>query len=229
MENIVLHLKLVRVIRGDPLAYMVQHHVKVAHILPGYGAYLNLDEEIITRASIVDSRLNLKLNQESLDRAYLEPQCNKFKINNALMYHILSKMSMDMDTYIYMKQKKETQYGQQFSSTSIRNFSALTMWPSRSQKQKESCKTPTMMVREKHGTVTSMSHSIKNSMPTWRVLQIMVKVTWTMAPKPASFSKASRLLSWRQQSMLSDPNLKSMEWTLMQPCLIWVKWSQRKA
>ena len=55
MENIVLHFKLLRGMRGTPLVYVVWHHVKVAHILPGYGAYLNLDDEMIPRAPIVDS------------------------------------------------------------------------------------------------------------------------------------------------------------------------------
>ena len=35
MENTVLYLKFVRRIRGTPLDYVVQHHIKVAHILPG--------------------------------------------------------------------------------------------------------------------------------------------------------------------------------------------------
>ena len=46
------------------MAYVVWHHNKVAHILLGYGAYLNLDEEMIARASIVDSKLNFKSNPE---------------------------------------------------------------------------------------------------------------------------------------------------------------------
>ena len=33
VENIMLHLKLMRMIRGNPLADVVQHHIKVAHIL----------------------------------------------------------------------------------------------------------------------------------------------------------------------------------------------------
>ena len=54
MENIVLHLKLVRGVRGVSLAYVVWHHVKVAHIPPGHDAFLNLDEKMITRAIIVN-------------------------------------------------------------------------------------------------------------------------------------------------------------------------------
>ena len=38
VENIVLHLKLIRGILGTLLAYVVQRHIKVAHKSPGYGA-----------------------------------------------------------------------------------------------------------------------------------------------------------------------------------------------
>ena len=87
---------------------MVQHHIKVALIPPVNGAYLNLDEEIIARAPIFDSKKNLKLNQESLDKAYLDHQCNTFKTNGALVYQILSKVFMDTNAYIYMKQRNGT-------------------------------------------------------------------------------------------------------------------------
>ena len=85
MENIVLHLKLVRGVRGTLLAYFVWCHIKVAHISSGYDAYLNLDKEMIT-APIVNSKLNLKLNQELLDMVYLDYQDDMFKIDNALVY-----------------------------------------------------------------------------------------------------------------------------------------------
>ena len=69
-----LHPKLVRYVRGAPLAYMVQCHVKVGHISPGYGTYLNLDEEMISKAPIVDSKWNLKINKEPLSRVYFDYQ-----------------------------------------------------------------------------------------------------------------------------------------------------------
>ena len=87
MENIVPHLNLVREVRGVrgvPLAYVVRHHVKVAHISPRYDAYLNLDEEMSARAPIVDAKLSFKTIQECLDRAYLSYQCDTFNIDNAL-------------------------------------------------------------------------------------------------------------------------------------------------
>ena len=62
MENIVLHHKLAREVRGTQLDYVVWCHIKIAHISPGYGANLNLDQEMIARAPIVDSRSNLKMN-----------------------------------------------------------------------------------------------------------------------------------------------------------------------
>ena len=69
MEHIVLHIKLVRGIKGSMLAYVVWHNFKIAHILPGSDAYLNLDEDMIARAPFVDARLNLNMTQEMLDRA----------------------------------------------------------------------------------------------------------------------------------------------------------------
>ena len=112
MENILLYLKLVRGMRGTPLAYVVQCNIKVAYISPGYDAYLRLDEEMITRSPIADSRMNLKLNQEALERVYLDYWCDTFKIDNALVYQILLKMFMDMDAYVYVKQRKEMQDSQ---------------------------------------------------------------------------------------------------------------------
>ena len=56
MANIVLHLMLMRGMRGVLLAYVVQNHVKVPCIYPGYDAYLNLDKKIIDRVPIIDGR-----------------------------------------------------------------------------------------------------------------------------------------------------------------------------
>ena len=61
MENILLHLKFMKGIRGTPLAYVVQHQVKVAYSSPWYLAYLNIDEEMIVRAPIVNAKSNIKL------------------------------------------------------------------------------------------------------------------------------------------------------------------------
>ena len=101
METIVIHLKLVR--GGVPLMYVVQYHIKVSYILPGCGTYLNLNEEMIVRASIVDAKSNPKLTQECLDRIYLSCHCDTFKIDNALVYQILLKVFTDIDVFVYMK------------------------------------------------------------------------------------------------------------------------------
>ena len=60
MENIVLYLKLIRRVRIFWLTYVVRCHPKVAHIPSGHDAYLNLDEEMITRALIINTKLNFK-------------------------------------------------------------------------------------------------------------------------------------------------------------------------
>ena len=91
---------------------MVWCHFKVAHISPGYGTYLNLVDEVIARAPIVDGNSTPKLNQESLDIIYLDYQFDTFKIDNALVYQNLSMVVMDMDAYVYMKQRESMQDNQ---------------------------------------------------------------------------------------------------------------------
>ena len=93
------------------MTYVIQCHVKVAQILSGCGAYLNLDKEMNARTAIIDSKLNLKLSQDSLDRVYLDLQCDTFTINNALVYQIVYKMFTDMDAYVYVKQRKGMKNG----------------------------------------------------------------------------------------------------------------------
>ena len=58
MGAIMLHLQLIKGMQGDRLVYVVRQHVKVSHILPGYIAYLNLDKEMIARASIIHAKSN---------------------------------------------------------------------------------------------------------------------------------------------------------------------------
>ena len=52
MECIILHLKFIREVRGTMLAYVVQHYVKMVHILFWYLAYLNLEKEMIAIAPL---------------------------------------------------------------------------------------------------------------------------------------------------------------------------------
>ena len=91
---------------------MVWCHIKVAHIPPGNDAYLNLNKEMIARVPIVNGKSNFKLTQYVLDRAYPDYQCNTLKMNNALVYQMLSKIFMNTDTYILMMQKKGMQDNQ---------------------------------------------------------------------------------------------------------------------
>ena len=46
-----------------------------------------------------------------------------------------------------------------------------------------------------------------------------------MEIKSATFSKELEVLSWRQGTILSRPNKRSMAWILMLQCLTLVKWS----
>ena len=80
-----MYLKLMRGMRRTTLAYVVWHHIKVAHIAPGSGPYLNLDKEMSIRS-------NLRLNQDSLDRVYLDHQADTVKIDNEMAYQIHSKL-----------------------------------------------------------------------------------------------------------------------------------------
>ena len=136
MENKVLHLKLVREIRGVLLACVVQHHVKVAHIPPGYGAYLNLEKEMITITPIFNKKSNFRLTQDSLDKAYFNYQCDSFKINNALVYQIFSKIT-DLEAYVCVKQRKSMQDHWAVFFDICKQFLVLTIWPDRQLKQKE--------------------------------------------------------------------------------------------
>ena len=57
--------------RGVVLANVVRCYVKVALISPRYDSYLNLDEEMIARTPIVNTKSNPKMTEECLDRVYL--------------------------------------------------------------------------------------------------------------------------------------------------------------
>ena len=105
------------------------------------------------------------------------------------------------------------------TSTSTSNLLAPTMWPGRLQKQKESCKVLTMMVREKDGIGTSMLHSTRTHYAINENLTDYGYSGMVNGMKVPYFSKKSRALSWRQWSMLHGPNQKNMVHILMQLCL----------
>ena len=100
-----LQLMLVKRVWGVPLDYAERHHIKLVHISHGYITFLNLDKVMIVRAPIVDAKSNLKMTQD-LDRVYVNGLCDTFKIYNALVYHILLKIFIDMDANVYMKERK---------------------------------------------------------------------------------------------------------------------------
>ena len=106
MEATVIHLKLVKGVRGVQLEYMFRQHGKMAYMSPEY------DEEIISWVCIVNTKLNLKQTQDSQDRAYVIWHCDTFIKDNASVYHILSKFFKDKGIYVLVKQRKSRQDGQ---------------------------------------------------------------------------------------------------------------------
>ena len=169
---------------------------------------------MIARAPIVDSKSNLKMNQEALNKVYLHYQCDTFKIDNALVYQILLKMLMEMDIYVYMKQRKSTQDGQAVFFHIPNHFMALTLWQEKKLQTSHYDGEMKGWDWVKYGALNKEQHAIIESVKDYAT------VAWTMASKSTMSSKASEALSWRQQLMLAKPNQKSMVQILMQPCLI---------
>ena len=95
MESIVLHLKLMKGVKEIPLACVVQHHNKVAHIWIRFLC----DCQSPNNGWKVEPQVDSGMPRYSL--------CDAFKIN-ALAYWILSKIVMDTDAYVYVKQEKST-------------------------------------------------------------------------------------------------------------------------
>ena len=99
-------------VRGILLAYVVIQHIKLAHILLCYNAYWNLHKEMIARDLTDDAGSNLQRNKDWLNKKYLYYQCDSFKINNASVYNILSRVFTDLDVFVYKKQRKSS-FGRQ--------------------------------------------------------------------------------------------------------------------
>ena len=108
----------------------------MAHIAPGCDACLNLDEKMITRAPIVNPNSHLEMTQGCLDSVYLSYQWGTFNIINALLYQICSNIFMDMNAYVYMKQRKSMEDGEAMYLVVHHIFLTLTMWSGRLQRQK---------------------------------------------------------------------------------------------
>ena len=59
--------------------------------------------EMIARAPIVDEMSKSRHSRGSLNKFYYVYKVSTFKIDNALVHQILSKIFTDMDAYVYMK------------------------------------------------------------------------------------------------------------------------------
>ena len=95
--------------------------------------------------------------------AYANWQCNVFEFNNVLVHHTLSKYFTEKDAYIYMKLRKSSLDCYAVYQNIYKYFLALVTWLGRLQKQRESCKSHTMMVRWKDDIGISKSHFTSNS------------------------------------------------------------------
>ena len=91
------------------MEYMVSCNVKVSHFPNESVKYLNFDGEVITRAPIVNKILNSRHSEVSLDKFYYLYEVHIFKIDNALVSQILFKIFIEMDAFVYMKQRKDSQ------------------------------------------------------------------------------------------------------------------------
>ena len=112
-KTIVLHLKLKWGVRGIPLAYVVIQHINVVvHVSLGYDAYQNLMRRWLSEPPIINTTLNLKQSQNCLETPFISWQCDTFKLDNPLVHHILFKIFINMDTYVYEKQWKSMKDGQ---------------------------------------------------------------------------------------------------------------------
>ena len=49
---------------------------------------------MVAKAPIFNASLNLMLSQDSLDRVYIDHKIDTFKVDNAMVYQILSEISL---------------------------------------------------------------------------------------------------------------------------------------
>ena len=112
---------------------------------------------MISRTSIIDAKSNLRMTQDTLDRAYLRHQV--VKIDNAMVYQILSKVFTDMKAFVYMKQRKPLQDGQAVYLDIHEHFLGPDHVVRQATGAHGKLQTPSMMVRERHGIGKRMSPS----------------------------------------------------------------------
>ena len=131
MENIVLHFKLIRGMRGFLLANVVWCHIKVAHISPWYGAYLNLDEKMIARLPL----LTLGWTSSQIRILWTGSIWTTSVIHSRLTMPLLIKFSQrcsqTQKLISIWNRENECRMVKQCPLMSISDFLALTMWPGR--------------------------------------------------------------------------------------------------
>ena len=66
---------------------------------------------MIAKAPIVDAKSNLMMIQDCLYETHFSWKCDTFKIDNVSVHHVLSKIFMDMDACVQVKQRKSMQDG----------------------------------------------------------------------------------------------------------------------
>ena len=178
IENIVFYLKLITGVMGVLLAYVVWCNVKVAHILPVYDSYMNLDEKMITRALQVNSKLNSSWQRNAWIK-FIQIT-NAIHSRSTMPWYIkFSPRSSLTQAHMHTGfNRRVCRMVKQWFLMTMSNIYVLTIWPGRPQKQKVSCKVLTMMVQEKDGIMTSILHSTRNSMPSWRAFWLWLQWNW---------------------------------------------------
>ena len=175
------------------MTYVIWHYIKVAHISLWYLAYLNFDEDIITTVPKVDTMSNLQKFQNWLGIRYINSQYETCKNDNALMYHVISKLFTITDSYCHVTQRKSIHDDQAVFC----NTQAI------SGQRKLQCSYNDDKGKDRF--VASVSHSKKQ----YTDVESPVdhgKVGLMMALKLTTFSKKLEALSWSQWSMLSRSN-----------------------
>ena len=116
---------------------------------------------MIARASIVHELSNLHKSKECFDRVYVRWQCDTFKIDNVLVYHILSKNFIGINTYVYLNQRNYIQDGCAVYYNIHKQFLGPDHNDRQTAKQKLSYKPHTMIVRRKDEIGKSMLYSTR--------------------------------------------------------------------
>ena len=155
------------------------------------------------------------------ETACISWQCDTFKLDNALVYHNLLKIFIDTDACMYMTHRKSKYNGWAAFFDINKQFLCIDcvarQAPEAEQKLQNS-----HYNGEKKGHGWDIYVALHKEQ---HIIMERIAVLLMIVLRSAKFCKELILLSWRQQSILSGPNKRSMTKILMPPCLIWVKWS----